>query len=240
MATTIRRDLYLSPGNTKTGDAASFDLPALSTCPGKTEFCATRCYADNLQKAFPGVGTKYKRNWVFARSDDFIPYMIRHLPHRGTIRIHVSGDFFDVTYIKKWIQIATNRGDCEFYCYTRSWRDRQLWKAIRQLAELSNVTVNLSCDSETGKPKVVDADQFKWCHLTADDSAPKWLRKTDLVFRHNSAGGGHQKRRKNAEAKGLDPNEVAPLVHRIGVTPVCPMERGIKVDLSCSRCRICM
>jgi len=231
----------LSPGNTKTGDAASFDLPAADTCPSATELCKRLCYSIKLCQTRPGVSAKYARNLKFVWDAKFVSYMVRCIP-RGTFRIHVSGDFFHPDYVSRWIQIASRRPDVQFYCYTRSWREHDIWRQIRKLAALPNVTVNISCDKETGKPKKT-CEPYRWCYLSTDDTAPKWLRKGDLIFRsnHNARAGNHQWKRAKAISNGNNPDLVAPLIHRIGQAPVCPFERGKKlVDFSCSQCKICV
>ena len=235
--------LHISPGNAKTGDEWSFDIPAIETCPGRSELCASKCYAAQLMRVYKNVDAKYQRNLSLARSFDFVTYMVDTIPANVSFRIHVSGDFYSVQYIQDWIDIATNRPDVEFYAYTRSWRQGASFnKQIIALNSLTNVNVNLSCDTETGKPNFLAAPRFRWAYLTHEkgyDDAPNWLRRGDIVFR--SASAGHKKRRKNAVKRGDDPNVVAPLVNRIGEAPVCPFERGRDVDnFSCSKCRICI
>lgn len=235
---------YLSQGNEKTGDSWSFDIPARSTCPGKTEFCASRCYAAKLSAAYPNVGRKYERNLEFANSVEFVRYMIQNIPHGSTGRLHVSGDFFSVEYVEKWKEIARKRPDVQLYVYTRSWRIDELWFAIMELNALSNVNVNLSVDKDTGMPEVPYADDYRWCYLSSDDKAPEWMRREDIVFRtnHNARQGNHQWKRKKAIAKGQNPDEVAPILHRIAGAVVCPFERGrdMPASFSCSQCGLCI
>lgn len=230
---------FLSPGNSKTGDTASFDLPARVTCPGMTtseDGCSQRCYAARLSAIRPVIASKYDRNLVFSQGSSFVAYMIAMLPENGIIRIHVSGDFYSAPYIRKWIRIIENRPDCHFYAYTRSWRLPRMEAALTDLSSLDNFTLNVSVDAETGKPPRIWR-KFKWCYLAHKDNAPNWLRKTDLVFR--SKHWGHKVRRKNAIAKGVEPPA---LVHNLGKnsTPVCPVERGTDLTLTCSSCRICL
>lgn len=233
---------YISEGNEKT-ECFSFDLPSKITCPGATESCKKACYAFKLAQVYSNVGAKYDRNLMFADSVEFIPHMIRNIPKRCEFRIHVSGDFKDVAYVLDWIAIASKRPDVIFYTYTRSWRLAKLWVAIRELAKLPNVNVNLSVDDETGMPNVVDAENFRWCYLSTNDVAPEWLRRTDIIFRtnHNARKGNHQWKRKDAIAKGLNPDTVAPVLHRIAGAVVCPFERGRKLEnFSCSQCGLCV
>jgi len=230
---------YISKGNSKT-ECYSFDLPAKITCPGMTKACGDKCYAYNLMRAYTNVDAKYQRNLEFANSPEFVKRMIRDIPRRCEFRIHVSGDCKDAAYVLDWIAIASKRPDVVFYTYTRSWRDPDIWVAVRALAELPNVNVNLSTDDDTGKPDVIDAESFRWCHLTHDDNVPDWIRKGDIVFR--SAHGGQKKRRKNDEKKGIDPDIRSPLVHKLGAGTVCPMERGkdMPKNFSCATCHLCV
>lgn len=234
---------YISEGNEKT-NCYSFDLPAKVTCPGKTETCASKCYAFKLASAYPNVGKKYARNMEFADSADFVRYMVANIPYKCEFRIHVSGDFYSVEYVAKWKEIARKRPDVTFYTYTRSWRIEDIWFAIMELNALSNVNVNLSVDKDTGMPEVPYADDYRWCYLSLDDTAPEWLRRDDIVFRtnHNARKGGHQWKRIQALAKGLNPDTVAPLLHRIAGATVCPFERGkdMPKNFSCSRCGLCI
>lgn len=79
--------------------------------------------------------------------------------------------------------------------------------------------------------------EFKWCYLTHDDQVPGWLRKTDLVFR--SKHNGEKRKRKNLEKKGLPLPEP---IHHLGrnSVSVCPLERSVELNLSCSKCQICI
>ncbi len=231
---------HISEGNSKT-ECFSFDLPAKITCPGMTSECGPKCYAANLMRIYPAVNAKYTRNLELANADNFVEYMIRSIPYMCEFRIHVSGDFKDVAYIRKWIEIVATRTDVVFYAYTRSWQDAEMWEAIKDLHSFAHVNVNLSVDDVTGMPTMMYADEFRWCYLTHDNSAPDWMRAKDIVFRSNHIG--HKRRRKNAWLKGFTPNEVAPLVKKAGKgnAQVCPLEQGQDIpNLSCKKCRLCV
>ena len=161
--------------------------------------------------------------------------MVEAIPDCAEFRMHVSGDMLSAEYIHKWIEICANRPDVTFYTYTRSWTIPELWKAIRILADLPNVNVNLSCDKDTGKP----FDGYRWCYLTHDDIVPDWIRAGDIVFR--SLQIGQKRKRKADEKKGIDPDIRAPLVHKLGAGTVCPKERGKDIpNLSCKTCHLCV
>jgi hypothetical protein len=225
---------YISKGNSKT-ECFSFDLPAIETCPGRTEECARDCYAANLMRIYKAVDAKYRRNLEFTSDDEFVAYMIATIPADCQFRIHVSGDFFSPEYVAKWREIATSRPDVTFYAYTRSWRIPRIWIWVTQLSELANVNVNLSVDDETGAPDCIYADVHRWCYLTKTDNVPSWIRSRDIVFRSNHSG--HKRRRKNAKAKG---KPMPPLVKRLG-GQVCPLEQGQDIpNFSCAKCRLCV
>jgi len=227
---------YISEGNEKT-ECFSFDLPAKRTCPGMTEECGASCYAFNLMRTYPDVNRKYVRNLKFSYSHEFVDYMIEKIPYGCEFRIHVSGDFYSYSYIRKWIEIVSSRPDVTFYAYTRSWRNGVLWGAIQILQTWDNVNINLSVDDETGMPPE-NMQSFRWCYLTNSDTAPNWLRKEDIVFRSNHIG--QKARRKNDIKKGIDPNIRSPLVKRL-VGLVCPLEQGQDIPrFSCKKCKLCV
>lgn len=230
---------YISKGNDKT-QCYSFDLPAVETCPGRTKECSRDCYAVNLMQAYPSTANKYYRNYSAVWLPTFVTYMVETIPQDCEFRIHVSGDFFHSDYVKKWIEICSARPDVTFYSYTRSWRIPEIFFYIQGLHDLPNVNINLSVDDETGAPT---ERTMRWCYLTKNDSVPDWIRPTDIVFRSNHSGrrGNHQWRRKKALEQGLDPDKVAPLIHRLGGI-VCPFERGRKLPqgFSCAKCHLCV
>ena len=232
---------HISEGNTKT-ECFSFDLPAVDTCPGSTEFCRKDCYAVNLMR-YKGVRNKYSRNHEIVFHPSFVSYMIETIPQDCDFRVHVSGDFFHKDYIAKWIEIATSRPDVRFYAYTRSWRIFDLNASLWALSCVPNFTLNLSVDNETGKPCMTWQQSLRWCYMTKFDEAPEWLRSNDIVFRamHHARPGGHQWKRKKAIEKGFDPDEVAPILKRL-VGRVCPMEQGRKMPdgFSCKICSLCV
>lgn len=225
---------YISEGNSKT-ECFSFDLPARDTCPGKTDECSKDCYAARLMRIYKEVDAKYARNFEFSKSAKFVPYMIANIPANCQFRIHVSGDFYSVAYIRKWEKIVSARKDVTFYAYTRSWSKPRLWHRIQWLHLMDQININLSVDDETGKPNVIDAERYRWCYLTKTDNVPDWIRENDIVFRSNHLG--QKRRRKNAKAKGIAP---PPLVKRLG-GQVCPLEQGRDTPkFSCAKCRLCV
>ena len=235
---------HVSPPNPKT-DCYSFDVPAKVTCPGMTESCGGKCYAFALARVYKGVKAKQQRNLELANSREFVSTMIRDIPRRCEFRIHVSGDFYSLDYIRNWRKICAARPDVTFYTYTRSWRvDSQYREAIWFLNALDNVNINLSVDIDTGAPDFDGADFFRWAYLSHDNTAPNWLRKGDIVFRsnHNGQPGNHKWQRKKAVRLGKAPDDEWALIHKMGEATVCPMERGTELpkSFSCAKCQLCV
>jgi hypothetical protein len=62
----------------------------------------------------------------------------------NVFRIGVSGDFTSVKYIYNWITIINANPAVNFYAYTHSWTDDNLFPHLETLAKQSNMTLLLS------------------------------------------------------------------------------------------------
>lgn len=103
---------------------AEFSLPQLKTCPFAGS-CKDDCYAGKGTYKFKTVKNRYELNFDITRSDNFINLVnesIRALPQIEFFRIHSSGDFYNKSYLYKWILIALQNRDRVFYAYTTSVR----------------------------------------------------------------------------------------------------------------------
>ncbi len=108
--------------NTKT---LVFSLPAVKTCPMAGQ-CKSFCYATKGAYQYPVVKAKRERNLEASKKPDFVDSIILEITKNrpSHIRIHDSGDFYSMTYLRKWYSIATyclshNMG-VTFYAYTKS------------------------------------------------------------------------------------------------------------------------
>jgi hypothetical protein len=109
---------------------ATFSLPAQVTCPFAGE-CKNFCYAKKGNYCFKTVKAKHEANRIASLGLDFIDTINQELvtlrkqaAKKGltlVIRLHDTGDFYNVDYIKKWAQIIEQNPDVEFYAYTKSW-----------------------------------------------------------------------------------------------------------------------
>lgn len=100
----------------------------LKTCPAAGQ-CAKGCYATQGAYAWSNVAQAYEYRLAVSQSDSFIQSMqleldraIKLAGKKGkqlAIRIHDSGDFYSVKYLKDWLFIIANNPGVKFYAYTK-------------------------------------------------------------------------------------------------------------------------
>ncbi len=110
-----------------------WNLPAVKTCPFRTPHCEQSCYARKAERVYPQVLPSREKNFAESLSDDFVENMIYTIKSELTrkkyngkqvvFRIHESGDFYNLEYTRKWVEIARhfeNRENLVFLAYTKS------------------------------------------------------------------------------------------------------------------------
>jgi hypothetical protein len=209
------------PTNLKLGFGIhGWSLPAILTCPGMSHLCGRHCYAIQGFFLMPTVATAHARNYAFSKSADFASWMrqILHARFVKTLRVHVSGDFYDVDYTRKWRQIVEQSRGVTFFAYTRSWRQDDILPELLQLARYPNMHLWWSIDRETGPAPLVRG--VKRAYMAIDDAdADSAPNDCDLVFR----------------------DQTRTILKRANGVLVCPPEQGIdrKPEITCTRCGIC-
>ncbi len=208
-------------GNTKLGPLVhGWSIPAGLTCPGESLLCSSRCYAKKGFFVMPSVTDAHKRNLVMARDPDFVDWMKHEIRREGVrvMRVHVSGDFFDIPYIRKWYDIMQAARRVQFFMYTRSWRVEELLPDLIGLSQLPNVALWWSIDRQTGPAPLVQGIRRAYMAIN-DIDASLAPNDCDLVFRDL---------RKTVMKKGN------------GVL-VCPTENGVqgKLHHTCTTCGFC-
>ena len=114
-----------------------FDLPAGWSCPGANECLSKahkstgkitdgantkfRCYAASLEAAFPQVRSLRWHNFDLLRGSlNILTLLTNSLPSGAEIvRIHTSGDFFNLEYLQAWASLATANPTIIFYGYSK-------------------------------------------------------------------------------------------------------------------------
>lgn len=155
-----RLEPKVSFGNKKLPDTTMiFNLPAVKTCPGKTSFCSTACYALKAERLYPQVYPARKHNLKLSLSENFVELMtdkINSVLHKiNTVRIHESGDFYTQAYLLKWYEIALRFPKLKFYAYTKSFMLDFIGKPdnfvlIASFDDSSTVQAKLMYDSKRG------------------------------------------------------------------------------------------
>ena len=181
--------IAVSPNNTKLGKIPSFSLPAISSCPGATSWCTSKCYADKISRIYKNAAKAYLKNFHAAKSNkDFVSLMNTELDvlrKKGNrvFRMHVSGDFYDVKYIYDWVNIAKLNPDMQFYGYTRSWSVPGMLSHLEALRCLPNVILFASTDIAT-----TSSIPTGWREAFAGDFPPLNLVKPKMIMCLEQAG----------------------------------------------------
>jgi hypothetical protein len=204
-------------GNGKLGQSIyHFDLPAVSTCPGRSAACQV-CYATQGRFVFPQVQERLRWCYEQSRRGDFVERMAREIRRKGVlvVRIHVSGDFYSSDYAGKWLAVMRQCPRARFYFYTRSWRIPEIAGVLEEMAALRCCRPWYSVDYDTGLPQRVPVG-VRLAYLQVREGERPEL--ADLLFRV---------RRLRRQ--------------RVPLSLVCPQEtlQGRAHDANCGSCGRC-
>lgn len=211
------------PVNSKLGPLIhSWSIPAGKqwSCPGESRLCAVRCYAKKGFFRMGNVKDCHVRNFEYMHNDDFADWMVSAIKgsFSQVVRIHVSGDFKTVEYLRKWRYIISKLPRVTFFAYTRSWRVEELLPELLHLTSYPNMRLWWSMDRETGPAPYIPGIRRAYMAIS-DVDAKLAPADCDLVFRD-------------------DPDTV---LKKANGVQVCPEENGVetKYGINCSRCGIC-
>jgi len=114
-----------------------WNLPAVFTCPNRTEMCEAECYAKKAEQVYPEVLPARWDNFAMSKLPTFVQDMTAFITDRAIkmrkpeliVRIHESGDFYSRRYANDWLQIVRNVESADlkgkkvtFIAYTKSFR----------------------------------------------------------------------------------------------------------------------
>lgn len=146
---------------------AQVNTRAIDDCPFRSAGCEKVCYATKGNHNMPSVKTSRERSYKETKRDDFARAMIytinvekrskRYNNAVMVVRIHESGDFYSVQYLRKWLQVwkyFKNNGGVIFVFYTKSFRFFNMLtkaekKALRKLQQIGRVAISASLDDTT-------------------------------------------------------------------------------------------
>lgn len=192
-----------------------FDLPAVSTCPGRSSLCERRCYARHGRFRYPVVQERLRWNLAQTKRADFVDRLVREVYRKGVLvcRFHVSGDIYSPGYARKLLEVIGRSPHCSFWFYTRSWRVPAIFPLVTAISLMPNCQVWLSADARTGFPPAVPATcRVAWLQTgRADGNA-----EADLVFLD------HPLRRLE-----------------LPVANVCPTDTPAGNGVTCATCQVC-
>lgn len=119
------------------------------TCNGKTGLCAGFCY--NNSKSFDDHLKLKIDCLILSLLDVFVPVvskMLQLTPHLKTfVRIHEDGDFYDMEYFNKWVEIAEKNKNFTFEAYTK---EPQLMLLVNSInAKYKNIVLRFSIMEDT-------------------------------------------------------------------------------------------
>jgi len=215
-----------APHNSKLGGLIhSWSLPSVATCPGASALCRMKCYTTRGHFCHHSIQKAYQRNYDFSRTADFVPWMQGALMASfvRVMRVHVSGDFYDPVYVRKWVSIARASRHITFFAYTRSWRADEMLPELIRFSRLPNVHLWWSTDRETGPAPAIRGIRTAYMAVNDIDGAHA-PNHADLVFRDLPPWG---------------PTPTA--MKRANGVLVCPAENGVKgkTKHTCSTCKLC-
>jgi hypothetical protein len=142
-ANTKTKQLRQVFGLSKKYKVYSFDLPSGYTCPGAKDCksraivglngkatiqdspqCKFRCFSASQETLFPLV-RRNRQNNLNTLKKLSLTNMVKTImssipPDAKIIRLHVGGDFFNLTYLKAWIKVSLLCPHIGFYAYTKS------------------------------------------------------------------------------------------------------------------------
>ena len=138
---------------------AKYDAKAKTVIDGKgAEF---RCFAASLEAVFKGFEQNNQHNFDLLREAkteqamfELIVASVKSLSKPGIIRVHVSGDYFNVSYFKAWMRAAAEFPEINFYSYTKSIH------ILNECVEAIPANFSITC-SEGGKFDHLISDRFK-------------------------------------------------------------------------------
>lgn len=157
--------------NPETGEKiryAQFNTRAVKDCPFRSKGCESVCYATKGNHVFPSCVKSREKSYAVSLADNFAERMeytirtecgsARYKNAVMMIRLHESGDFYSLAYLKKWVSIWMAVSDLNVHTtlYTKSFQyfihlaDEEK-QAVNALLNSGKLSINLSLDDTTSR-----------------------------------------------------------------------------------------
>lgn len=165
--------------------ANALSLPHISTCPGSTRACREGCYVHGLQAHASETYELYRLNERVIHRALLSPMsaertasaLVGHLRENEITRFrwHVSGDVFSTRHAEWIARVCQLAPETRFWIYTRTLH------AVRVLAGLENLTVNVSADVDNYQDAAECARTFdlNLCYFMREGDD---LEDADVIF----------------------------------------------------------
>ena len=146
---------------------AQWNTRAIKDCPFRSEGCEQVCYATKGNHQFKNVKESRERSYEQTKREDFGKAMIytikaekrtkRFKNNVMVLRIHESGDFYNIKYLKEWIKVwraFENDNLIVFVFYTKSFPLFNMLtkgekRLIRRLQRIGRLAISASLDDTT-------------------------------------------------------------------------------------------
>jgi len=178
-ANTLYTSAFIPAGNNKLLDYtdengidyryAQVNTRAIIDCPFRSAGCERVCYATKGRHNCSNVKESRERSTNETHRADFADALIYTIKLEKTtgryrnavmiIRIHESGDFYSIQYLRKWIKVWGNMEGADgvrFVFYTKSFPfflmlDDSERALINRMIDAGQIAINLSVDDTTSR-----------------------------------------------------------------------------------------
>lgn len=156
----------------------NFGISAYKTSKGKitcpfAKDCIKFCYAQKGAYIWSNVAPVFEKRYNITKQDNFTELIQLELNKKkpNFVRVHDSGDFYSRQYLQKWLKIANNNKNINFYAYTNS---------IQFIKELEKIPNNFDfIFSDSGKQ--VNLIDYKKDRYTKIFNTEQDLKKANFV-----------------------------------------------------------
>lgn len=146
---------------------AQFNTRAVIDCPFRSAGCERVCYATKGNHCFPSVKKSREHSFSESKRNDFADAMTytikveklskRYKDSVMLIRLHESGDFYSMQYLKKWVKIIGSLDEIDgvkVIFYTKSFPffmmlDKSERDILNHAMKTGKLSMNFSLDDTT-------------------------------------------------------------------------------------------
>ena len=160
---------FINPETLESIKYAQFNTRAILDCPFRSKGCEKVCYATKGNHVFTSVKKSRIDSFADSQLPDFVERMVytigkvrnnkRYHDSVMLIRIHESGDFYSIQYLRKWVAIwkaTMDMDNVRYTLYTKSFMFFLMLtpeeKAIvNSMMASGKLSINFSLDDTTSK-----------------------------------------------------------------------------------------